>query len=396
MMEKIKEKIEGYNYLITLLTILGSIVGIVELFQVEIRRLWNTQIPSLILVVAVIVLFVICLFVFRGQGSNKDFEMTIKTTIKTEGEFLVRFQRLLVEAKSEIIICGLEEFWIFPLLISLVIARSKNVKVKVINFKDFRERYRLLQYLGCEVFMCSGVQDEDRFACVLMDPTDVRGGRAIAYSLRRREKDNIFGRYYLNYIDYYTIVGLYNHVNSLINSGSCRSLGVVDHKPRFQRYQDALLIGKMKKCRFYQGADIKIEEVNVNKIVPLSRYIYKYKLSQLNDFLGYYKERGWAYFTSIGITLSNGKVSPIVPPVVEQRNGKYYIVEGHTRIYKMRELGERRIRAVVVRNVNEPFPSSPTKWKKISVDYDKHQERNPEYARYIESGVHKGIWSNEI
>ncbi|MNT72885.1 hypothetical protein D3C72_2115260 [compost metagenome] len=79
---------------------------------------------------------------------------------------------------------------------------------------------------------------------------------------------------------------------------------------------------------------------------------------------------------------------PITPPVVEEINGKYYIIEGNSRLtYMTRERKLNSVKVIIVKNVAAALPSSKkftAKQVLISDDDKKGADRfeNFDYSLY--------------
>ncbi|HEY6803602.1 MAG TPA: hypothetical protein VI306_08490 [Pyrinomonadaceae bacterium] len=81
------------------------------------------------------------------------------------------------------------------------------------------------------------------------------------------------------------------------------------------------LISKLKNVRFYGSASIKFEDVKVDEVYPVSHHVVSFKLIQIKELIGIYKEKGWALFHPCAIKLKNGKESIVIPPVLEEHDG---------------------------------------------------------------------------
>lgn len=110
---------------------------------------------------------------------------------------------MLVNARKRVLVVGLGKDWIFPLVISLFVARSKGVSIDVISYSSYHERYRLLELLGCNVYQVDPEKIHLPIEGALADPNQILFCCA---ALRNpREKENVYGKYYYGSLDHYVI-----------------------------------------------------------------------------------------------------------------------------------------------------------------------------------------------
>jgi len=304
--------------------------------------------------------------------------------IITEGQFFGRIYRFLVTARRSVKVVGLPKDWIFPLVISVFVARRRDVRIEVVCTDGKHERYGLLENLGCVVHRV----EETPIVCVLSDPQEFLYCRAAVQCPQGHYQD-VFGRFLYGPLDYFVIKACNDQsaVSPLTLPGDAPR-----YVPQVQPVDDELLIKRLANVRLYDGAKFEIGDVEIEKVVPVSTQILTYKLLQVDELLKLYQTNGWSYFKTCGITLKNGQVSLLVPPVLEEHSGKLCVVEGHTRLFRLREKGVSRASVVIVRSVAHPLPMKPSKWSRVSVVDDKTERRNAQLARYIETSTHKNIW----
>ncbi|HMT09673.1 MAG TPA: hypothetical protein PKA82_16865 [Pyrinomonadaceae bacterium] len=347
------------------------------------------QVPLWIVLLQIVLVFVALIILIprlRTVSSDKS------TLLENKGQYYERFQNILVTAQKEILLTGLEKDWIFPLFLSLFTARNKGVAVKVIYYNDEHERHYLLKLLGCKVYRANPGVKESSFQAVIADPNEIFHCRAIIRNPREKGKDT-YGRYYFGSHDYFAIRSLAILFERLKEESEERFADETHGEPQLEELKEDFLFQRLKRVKFYTNAELSLEEVNPFEVLPTSGFVVPFKLNQVREVLRIHKEEGWSLFKIYGVKLGNGNVSVVVPPVVEEHDGRFYLAEGHSRFYTARQMNIKSVIAVVVRGVKEPLPRRPTKWSLVEVADEKKDTRDIELARYIESHAHYGTWS---
>lgn len=398
-MKNIIRTIEVSALLGTVALIVGLIAdmdGMLEVFRkIASAKIMNYPVPLwslLLLLVGLILVAVLIVARMRKDKPNEDASL-----ILNRGQFYGRLQEMLVNARKRVLIIGLEKEWIFPLVISIFVARDKDVTIDVINYSTYHERYRLLELLGCNVYHADREKLKLPIEGVLADPKQILFCCAALHN--PREKENIYGKYYYGSLDHFAIRSTYEQSCAIVECASKSSDGnetlneaQQNFAPEMVPVKEEELISRMKSIRFYGSASIKFEDVLVDDVYPVSNYVVKFKLVQILELMRIYKEKGWELFHPCAIKLKNGNESIVIPPVIEEHDGKLYIAEGHSRFYILRQKGMKTVKAIVVRGVVKDLPLKPTTWKKVEVVDEKHEHRTLELARHIETTVHQNVW----
>lgn len=107
---------------------------------------------------------------------------------------------------------------------------------------------------------------------------------------------------------------------------------------------------------------LSLEEVDVDKIVFLTKYVKSYKYNQIQRLFDIYEARQIELFESVQVRYSGPTldvVMPITPPVAEEHGGKLYLFEGNSRLtYLIKEQNAKRVKLVVARGVEAGFPTA--------------------------------------
>jgi len=94
-----------------------------------------------------------------------------------------------------------------------------------------------------------------------------------------------------------------------------------------------LLVARLRSVGQYSkgGVDISIENVPIEKLVSLTRFVREYKYRQIGHLVQLYRSRGISLFDLAAGQLNATQMSIATPPVVEESGGQFVLVEGSTR-----------------------------------------------------------------
>jgi hypothetical protein len=371
------------------LAFIADLQGAMDFWEKHILPSLRSDIPAGI-VIPTVIAFAFAAFYLGRRAAAREGRKADPSSILTEGQFFERLHLFLTGASREILVAGLSKDWIFPLAISVFLARQKGVRIDVACTDGTHERYRLLENLGCRVFRFDG--PELPISGALADPDEILHSRA-ALECPRRQRENIFGRYYYGSLDWPVISAAASRMRAEAIKQNVQPSGDEEFVPDLVEAQDGEVLARLAEVRAYQGAKFEIEEVEIDELHPISTQVLTYKLKQVDQILHLYETKGWNFFRSCGLSLKNGKVSLLVPPVIEVHSGKLCVAEGHTRLYRLRQRKVNKAKVVVVRSVALQLPAKPSDWSHIKIQDDKTERRDAQFARYIETTTHRNIWS---
>jgi predicted acylesterase/phospholipase RssA len=163
-----------------------------------------------------------------------------------------------------------------------------------------------------------------------------------------------------------------------------------------------VLVERLKTIEQYSGDQVVmgIEEVDVRRIVFLTKYVKSYKYSQIERLFRIYRQLGFDLFESVAIEYrsSDGNVvMPVTPPVAEKHGDFFYLFEGNSRLtYMIKEMSAQRLKLLVVRNVSAAFPSTgrfgPNQLlisDEGRIGRDRYKDWNKEHYRDIEAVIRR-------
>jgi predicted acylesterase/phospholipase RssA len=143
-----------------------------------------------------------------------------------------------------------------------------------------------------------------------------------------------------------------------------------------------------------QGVNLDIEDVAVSSLRPLTRVIRAYKYRQVEHLAGLFRDKGIPLFDCATVRLEGGASSVVTPPVIEIHGTEMFVIEGNTRTYFCHRTGLPRMRAIVVRGVQDPIPGKSVELRRVSISTDSLESAdrmpglNYSLFRHIESAAH--------
>ena len=131
------------------------------------------------------------------------------------------------------------------------------------------------------------------------------------------------------------------------------------------------------------GVTMTMEDVPLAASFSISLAVRTYRFRQVDLMANIFAKYSLPLFTSAGVTLLNGSVSYITPPVVELHNGKHVFIEGNTRALHTFCNGATNIRALVVKGTTMSLPAKenplgqvflcrlklPAAWRQLEWNY---------------------------
>jgi len=303
----------------------------------------------------------------------------------TYGDFLSYLQERL-QRNRELIVSHMTDDWSVNLLASICLFRTAGGRFLVNDESPHKQRrFLLLRALGCSV--ASVARTESEFVGVVYDGLNPRDGEIFTYS------DGTFrsSKYHKHRaIDDPVVVRVCHgqaaapHVGASIN----RPL-VVD------LFDHAEMVDLVRRADFYAGKRVSIEPVEIDSLIPTQAEVAPFKVAQGEQILRFYERHKWQPFEPIAARLGPAGASSLVPPVAERRDGKLYLVDGHSRVMATRQFSARRqIMMIIVQDVLTPLPGTALQdWSNVRLAHGEHEVR-PEpavYARRVDRAVHAAL-----
>ena len=203
------------------------------------------------------------------------------------------------------------------------------------------------------------------------------------------DKKSGFGKYYHNSFDRPLIDASFKYLKSF-HFNLQPSLLPLNSQITLQSIPDSVVTDSLRKEPIYANSRISYETVQLKDIVFLTEYILNYKYVNIELMYHLYSDHGLEPFSAATIVLGN-KESVVGPPVFEEKEGKFYVIEGNTRCFYNLRNGIETIKAIVVRDVSVDFPTKKSfLYRNMTLTYSqmiadsRYENFNKRFFRHIE------------
>jgi predicted acylesterase/phospholipase RssA len=305
---------------------------------------------------------------FNAEAIRLQRDSDVRPALFTEPQTLNQIVRESGGSKDEVFISLASTRYvynIFPTLLSWRLTGAKIIFLTVqmapaqlLSASAKHERFRrlVLRCLGAEIHEVSALP----FEGLLFRRAEGPGNAVILDEKRTERRQANFAVKYDGREDAAAIESMIHRLteimtNPILSVGSDISIvkGGTD-----------VISSRLKTLEQYKSRDVSItlEEVDVERIVFLTKYVKSYKYGQIGRLFDIYEDRGLRLFESVeiryrveGLDLS----MPITPPVVEEHGERLYLIEGNSRLtYLIKERKVKRLSLFVIRNVSARLPTS--------------------------------------
>lgn len=272
----------------------------------------------------------------------------------TEEQMHSMISYLSLEKHDEICVCCENTYWSWSLFLSIVKWIHDNTRVCIFVDRDVKPKYkeeemsrrRMLKAIGCLLREV----DELSINGFFFSENNIWSG-----VLYRKDEEGFEGTYVKNRILDPMINGLLtqlkNENNIVRNNKSRASL-----KISIKQVPEDDIIKMLRNEGAYSSAELSFEEVELSELILLNPLIRSLKYKQISLLFDAYSDLPIDRFGSAAFVFNNGKESLIGPPLVEEYNGKYYVIEGNTRCTYAYRHGMKSLRMVVARKVEKLLP----------------------------------------
>lgn len=115
------------------------------------------------------------------------------------------------------------------------------------------------------------------------------------------------------------------------------------------------------------NVSISVEDVPLSQVKSLTKFVRSYKYEQLLPLIENMDSAGIKLFDLCGVTLADGSMSIMAPPVFELHGDTYIGIEGNTRTYYAYRHGMDSIKAIVVTGVQTSLPGTGIQMNEVSL-----------------------------
>ena len=294
-------------------------------------------------------------FLDQEQSFVKNHPSDFLPILHTEEQMYSMVSYLSLEKHDEICVCCENTYWSWSLFLSVVKWIQDNTKVYVFTCNiiqpkhntEEEARLRMLKAMGC--VLCE-VKKLPMYGFFFSDNNIWSG---ITY----QKEENVFkGAFLKNHILDPIISELLTKLkqenNIIIRNNTTLKINI-------SQISENEIINMLKNEVIYKSADLSYEDVEMSKLYLMNPFIRALKYKQISLLFDVYGNSQIDKFGSAAFVFNNGKDSIIGPPLVEEHNGKLYVIEGNTRCTYAYRHGMKSLRMVVARNVNKPLPCNP-------------------------------------
>lgn len=160
------------------------------------------------------------------------------------------------------------------------------------------------------------------------------------------------GKYFNKREDKFLITSAVKQIKEMVNT-HYPALLPLDNPIKIVKETEDAIIERLKNIKFYKNASLEFQDVEVDNLKFITRYVLNYKYQNIDTLYKIYINNGLVPFEPASFLFYKDKHSLIGPPVVEECNGEFYIIEGNSRIYYAYKKGIKTLRTLVVRGVKE-------------------------------------------
>lgn len=117
--------------------------------------------------------------------------------------------------------------------------------------------------------------------------------------------------------------------------------------------------------KFQTSSRWSIEEIDVDRIIPLCKYVYTNRLSYAEMSISNCKKYNIPLFYPYIVHYGNEKNHLVVPPIIEERNNLFYLGDGMHRIYKLLQQNVTTTLVLMTHDCVLDLPGRPQAWDHV-------------------------------
>ena len=255
---------------------------------------------------------------------------------------------------KEVCVSAEDTYWTWILFLSIVKWINDGAKVNVFTSKTISPKYaeaeqarrRMLKAMGCNIYELEHLTVKGFF---FLDRDTWSG---VAYE---KNENEFMGKYYNSPLDSPLIkewVLKYKKETPELATQKKRTIGI-------KAVKDSDIFKLLKNEPTYVDARLEFKTIDLKDILFMNPYIRALKYKQIQMMFDLYGDR-ITRFGAATLTFPGGKESVVGPPLVEERNGKYYLIEGNTRCVYAYRHGITKLNMVVAHDVQQQLPCEPS------------------------------------
>lgn len=255
------------------------------------------------------------------------------------------------ERHKEIYVCCENTYWCWVLFLSVVRWCNHRSKITVITSATINKKYeeeelarrRMLNAMGCKIAIVEKVTLNGYF----FSNNNVWEG--IVFS--EDTETGFRAKYYHGLTDSELIKSWIDKLKKQVRNNNSKASPI-----SIKSVSQEVIVEKLRNDAIYEYADFNFETIELGKISFMNPFIRSLKYKQIEVLFDLYTSKNLPPFSPAALLFRNEKESLVGPPVVELRNGKYYLIEGNTRCVYAYRHGIKELQMLVVKNVQAPIP----------------------------------------
>lgn len=315
-----------------------------------------------------------------------------------EANMFSELVQLISEANEKLVFyitCN-ERLIVFDLFIAILYARLNRVTIDIHYFPQIQKHtnsysIEIFKQLGCNTKEYP-IGESPSTIAFIADPENEDYGKMIVKTERFTRK-NVYAYSYKGSIHFQAIKSVSNDFQKL-------PLLSAEYIPTIQRVSEIEIEKAFENIPLYKQNNcvVSVVDVAVTDTFPQAdNLVREFKIKQIALLNKIYFKFNFDMYEATNVVLANGKKHLIVPPVLEEQNGKLLVAEGHTRLF-MNKDSSKKIKCVKIVGMTMGLPSEPTKWDKIQIAPDSVfklstvKEEDLQRTRKIEKYLHRADW----
>lgn len=275
----------------------------------------------------------------------------------------------LTAARRQVIISFSDTRWFWDLFPTVLYWLRQEIQVycftlpvaeKEVGLFAERQRRNLMRGMGVQLIENATLP----FRGIMLDSATDLTSSALVFTNAHSDYEPI-ARFYDASTDAFALSAIYDRLSPHLPSKSAKPTC-----PEIITLSSTTLIDLLKSnVRQYRSANVTIslEQVDVKKILLISRYVRAFRYQQISTIVDAYSQYGRELFSPTAVRLSDGKSSIITPPVLELIGDEYVAIEGNTRSLYCLNNGIHSFQAIVVRGVAEALPGQAVPLKQARI-----------------------------
>lgn len=267
--------------------------------------------------------------------------------------------------------------WVWLLLPTIIQWINNKSKVHIYLPKKFsitkneekekeKKRRWLLEKLGCTVHLMNHSKVEiSGFFFKTISATNKYKWQGVVYTEKSEaiNKYSAFdkGCYYDTPLDGIAIeqwmnkIGLSTNKTEKGNNETSQRVPL-DYSIMLEKINQDCILNLLHKNEIYTNATFEFKEVEIDQLHFLTNQIRLTKYRQIKYLFDLYTKHKLSKFEPAALRLLDNERYIVSPIVIEEHQGKLYVIEGHTRLKYAYHHGHKRIIVLLATNVARPLP----------------------------------------